>query len=51
MPKRVVKRYADFGRRVRLTSISHSYYIAWAVIYTFWFHPLANEWAHLSPVA
>lgn len=43
-----------FGRKVRLpkdsvrlTTISHTYYIAWAAIYTFWFHPVVNEWAHV----
>jgi hypothetical protein len=43
-----------FGRKaplpkdgVRLTSVTHSYYIAWAVTYTFWFHPVVNEWAHV----
>jgi hypothetical protein len=32
---------------VRLTSASHSYYIAWAVTYTFWFHPVVSSWAHV----
>ncbi len=43
-----------FGRRaplpkdgVRLTSSIHSYYIAWAVAYTFWFHPVVSSWAHV----
>ena len=43
-----------FGRKaplpkdgVRLTSASHSYYIAWAVTYTFWFHPVVSSWAHV----
>ncbi|PKQ19829.1 MAG: hypothetical protein CVT66_08195 [Actinobacteria bacterium HGW-Actinobacteria-6] len=43
-----------FGRKVRLpkdgvrlTSMSHTYYIAWAAIYTFWFHPVVSEWAHV----
>ncbi len=43
-----------FGRKaplpkdgVRLTSSTHSYYIAWAVAYTFWFHPVVSSWAHV----
>lgn len=43
-----------FGRKVRLpqdgvrlTSSIHSYYIAWAVAYTFWFHPVVSSWAHV----
>ncbi len=25
----------------------HGYYIAWAIVYTFWYHPMENEPAHL----
>ncbi|NTW28337.1 MAG: hypothetical protein HGA39_03100 [Coriobacteriia bacterium] len=43
-----------FGHKVRLpkdgvlmTTRVHSYYIAWAAIYTFWFHPVVSTWAHV----
>lgn len=43
-----------FGRKaplpkdgVRLTRSVHGYYIAWATCYTFWFHPVVAEWAHV----
>ncbi len=43
-----------FGKKVRLPRSSialtrrwHGYYIAWATTYTFWFHPVVNEWAHV----
>lgn len=32
---------------VRVTVMSHSYYIAWAAVYTLWFHPVVSEWAHV----
>ena len=44
-----------FGRKVPLpqravTAIAktHGYYIAWAIVYTFWFHPMENTWGHLT---
>lgn len=43
-----------FGRKVKLPKASialtrrwHGLYIAWATTYTFWFHPVVNEWAHV----
>ena len=43
-----------FGHKVRLpkdgvlmTTKIHSYYIAWAAVYTFWFHPVVSTWAHV----
>jgi hypothetical protein len=43
-----------FGKKVKLPSagvrgvrIIHPYYIAWAVIYTFWFHPAEGTVGHL----
>ena len=43
-----------FGKRaklpaqgVALVGKTHGYYIAWAVIYTFWFHPMEGTWGHL----
>lgn len=43
-----------FGKKVPLspTAVSgiaktHGYYIAWAVIFTFWFHPMESTWGHL----
>jgi len=26
---------------------THGYYFAWAVTYTYWFHPMADTWGHL----
>ena len=26
---------------------THGYYIAWALIYTFWFHPMEDTWGHI----
>ncbi|WKY46620.1 hypothetical protein Q5O24_09530 [Eubacteriaceae bacterium ES3] len=43
-----------FGKKVPLSAIAvsgiaktHGYFIAWAAIYTFWFHPMENTWGHL----
>ncbi len=43
-----------FGKKVKLPKSSlvltrrwHGFYIAWATTYTFWFHPMVNEWAHV----
>jgi hypothetical protein len=43
-----------FGKKVKLPSKGvqgafkvHSYYIAWALVYTFWFHPTEGTWGHL----
>lgn len=26
---------------------THGYYISWAIVYTFWFHPMESTWGHL----
>jgi hypothetical protein len=43
-----------FGKRVpisqsavSLTAKTHGYYISWAIVYTFWFHPMESTWGHL----
>ena len=43
-----------FGKKVGLpplgvsmTQKTHSFYIAWAVVYTFWFHPMEGTLGHL----
>ncbi len=43
-----------FGKRVSLpplgvsvTQSVHGYYIAWAIVYTFWFHPMESTMGHL----
>ncbi|NLI53777.1 MAG: hypothetical protein GX417_05555 [Clostridiales bacterium] len=43
-----------FGKRVYLPPLGvsmtqrvHGYYIAWAVVYTFWFHPMEGTLGHL----
>lgn len=43
-----------FGRKVSLVSAAgevarkyHGYYFAWAIIYTFWYHPMENTPGHL----
>ncbi|WKY43265.1 hypothetical protein Q5O14_11420 [Eubacteriaceae bacterium ES2] len=43
-----------FGKKVPLSTIAvsgvaktHGYFIAWAAVYTFWFHPMENTWGHL----
>lgn len=43
-----------FGKRVSLPPLGvsmtqkvHGYYIAWAVVYTFWFHPMEGTLGHL----
>jgi len=48
------KRGLFFGKKVKLPSSGvqgtykiHSYYIAWALVYTFWFHPTEGTWGHL----
>jgi len=48
------KRGLFFGKKVKLPAAGvrgvyavHSYYIAWAVIYTFWFHPTEGTAGHL----
>ena len=48
------KRGLFFGKRVKLSSAGvrgvyavHSFYIAWAVTYTFWFHPTEGTAGHI----
>ena len=43
-----------FGKKLPLSQTAvygirktHGYYIAWAVVYTFWFHPMESTWGHL----
>lgn len=43
-----------FGRKVPLSKLAvfgiqktHGYFIAWAIVYTFWFHPTESTWGHL----
>lgn len=43
-----------FGKKVPLSptavsgiSKTHGYYIAWAIVYTLWFHPMESTWGHL----
>ncbi len=43
-----------FGKKIRLPergvafiSKTHGYYISWAIIYTFWFHPMEGTLGHL----
>jgi hypothetical protein len=43
-----------FGKKLPLSQKAvygiqktHGYYIAWAVVYTFWFHPMESTWGHL----
>ena len=43
-----------FGKKISFVTKSaapvfryHGIYIAWALIYTFWFHPMENTWGHL----
>lgn len=43
-----------FGRKVSLVSAAgevarkyHGYYFAWAIVYTFWYHPMENRSGHL----
>lgn len=43
-----------FGKKLPLSqsavngiSKTHGYYIAWAVVYTLWFHPMEGTWSHL----
>jgi len=43
-----------FGKKIAFVTKSaapvfryHGIYIAWALIYTFWFHPMENTWGHL----
>ena len=43
-----------FGKKVPLSQRTvtgiqktHGYYIAWAIVYTFWFHPMESTWGHL----
>lgn len=26
----------------------HGYYFSWAIVYTFWYHPMENTWAHTT---
>jgi len=35
------------GKGVALVSKIHGYFIAWAVLYTFWFHPMEGTLGHL----
>lgn len=43
-----------FGKKVPLSKMAlygvtktHGYFISWAIVYTFWFHPTENTWGHL----
>lgn len=43
-----------FGKKVALSEAAtygiaktHGYFISWAIVYTFWFHPTENTWGHL----
>ncbi|MBL8197355.1 MAG: hypothetical protein JNJ67_00340 [Chromatiales bacterium] len=43
-----------FGRKVSLVSAAgevarkyHGYYFAWAIVYTFWYHPMENTSGHM----
>lgn len=43
-----------FGKKVPLSKSAvfgvtktHGYYIAWAIVYTLWFHPMESTWGHL----
>ncbi len=43
-----------FGKKLPLSqtavngiSKTHGYYIAWAIVYTLWFHPMEGTWSHL----
>jgi len=43
-----------FGKKVPLPKAAvsgigktHGYYISWAIVYTFWFHPMESTWGHL----
>lgn len=43
-----------FGKKVKLPKKGlnaifkiHGYFIAWALVYTFWFHPTEGTWGHL----
>jgi hypothetical protein len=43
-----------FGKKLPLSQTAvtgigktHGYYIAWAVVYTLWFHPMEGTWSHL----
>jgi hypothetical protein len=43
-----------FGKKVPLSQTAvtgvaktHGYYISWAIVYTFWFHPMESTWGHL----
>lgn len=43
-----------FGKKVKFPqramagiAKTHGYYIAWALIYTFWFHPMEDTWGHI----
>lgn len=48
------KRGMFFGKKIPLSQPAvsvvfktHGYYIAWAIVYTFWFHPMESTWGHL----
>jgi hypothetical protein len=50
----VARRGLFFGKKVpmpkdgvRGITQTHSYIIAWALVYTFWFHPTEGTWGHL----
>jgi hypothetical protein len=34
-------------RVLRLARKYHGYYFSWAIVYTFWYHPMENTWGHL----
>ena len=49
-----MRRGLFFGKSIKLPSAGtalvskiHGYYIAWAIIYTFWFHPMEGTLGHL----
>jgi hypothetical protein len=34
-------------RVIRFARKYHAYYFSWAIVYTFWYHPMENTWGHL----
>lgn len=34
------------ARPINLVRKYHGYYFSWSIIYTFWYHPFENTWAH-----
>lgn len=33
---------------IQMLNRYHGYYFAWSIVYTFWYHPMENTWAHTS---